>query len=185
MNPSSGEILSAGELTPAENVFVFPGNKNIILAARQAAQVSGIRKVTVIPTLSLPQSIVARLAFDSELSPEENAEAMTLAAESIRTVSVTKAVRDAVVNGISVECGEYIGLLEGDLVSTGATLSDCLGAMEDNFSDAEIINLYYGADVDYKTAKETAGIISSLAPDGETELISGGQPLYDYLISLE
>lgn len=185
MNPSSGEILSAVELTPAENVFVFPGNKNIILAARQAAELSGIRKVTVIPTLSLPQSIVARLAFDSELSPEENAEAMTLAAESIRTVSVTKAVRDAVVNGISVECGEYIGLLEGDLVSTGATLSDCLSAMEDIFSDAEFINLYYGADVDYKTAKETAGIISSLAPDGETELISGGQPLYDYLISLE
>ncbi|MBQ1954101.1 MAG: DAK2 domain-containing protein [Clostridia bacterium] len=185
MNPSTGDILSAITETPAENVFVFSGNPNIILTANQAAEIVKDQKIFVIPTKSLPQSVSAALSFDAEASSEENAAAMTEAAENIRSVSVTKAVKSAVVNGQNISAGEYIGLINGKLNAVGISVRDCLFAMKNELSEAEFINIYYGADVSLKTAKETAEVIDTLAPDAETELIFGGQPLYDYLISLE
>ena len=185
MNPSTGDILSAITETPAENVFVFSGNPNIILTANQAAEIVKDQKIFVIPTKSLPQSVSAALSFDAEASSEENAAAMTEAAENIRSVSVTKAVKSAVVNGQNISAGEYIGLINGKLNAVGTSVRDCLFAMKNELSEAEFINVYYGAEVSLKTAKETAEVIETLAPDAETELIFGGQPLYDYLISLE
>ena len=185
MNPSVGDFLEAVSQTPAKNVFLFPGNKNIVLSANQAASLITEQNVLVIPTTSLPQSVSAALCFDPELSPEENAGIMTSAAENISTISVTKAVKSAVVSGRKVERGEYIGLLDGDLRSVGSCAEECIRAFEPEFADAEFINIYYGRDVSEKSAKETAETIEALSLDGETELMSGGQPLYDYLISLE
>ena len=185
MNPSSGDILAAISETPAENVFVFPGNKNIILAANQAAELSVNRKVFVVPTKSLPQSVSAALSFDPDSSAADNAEIMTSCAEGISTVSVTKAVRSANLSGQNVSCGEFIGLLNGTLRSVGKSANDCLCGMEEVFSEAEFINIYYGAEISKEVAKETAEAVMALAPDAEINLIFGGQPLYDYLISLE
>ena len=185
MNPSTGDIISAITETPAETVFVFPGNKNIILSANQAAEIIKDQNVFVIPTESLPQSVSAALSFDPEAAPGENASMMTDSAESIQTVSVTRAIKSATVNGHNISEGEYIGLLNGKLKAVGKDVEECLSAIEKDFSDAEFINIYYGADISLQTAKETAEVIGTLAPDAETELIFGGQPLYDYLISLE
>ena len=185
MNPSTGDILSAIEKTPAENVFVFPGNKNIILSAKQASDLVEDRKVYIIQTESLPQSVSAALAFSIDVSADENAEAMVSAAESIRTISITRAVKSATVNGQNISEGEYIGLVNGKLNARGENALSCIKDLAEEFSEAEFINIYFGSDVSQNSAKETAEEISALAPDAETELIFGGQPLYDYLISLE
>ncbi len=185
MNPSTEDILRAVALTPADNVFILPGNKNIELVARQAAGLTGDRSAFVIPTKSIPQSIAAILAFDPDLSPEENSENMESAAEAIKSVSVTRAVKDADIESLHISRGQYMGLLDGKIICASDTPKGCFLAMGEAFTDAGFISVYFGEDVELPQAQEAARLIEELSPDAEVEVFNGGQPLYDYIISLD
>ena len=186
MNPSTEDILRAIEKTPAEIVFVLPNNKNIIMAAQAAAELAS-RTVVVIPSKTVPQGISALLSFDAAMEPEENEAAMTECLSGVMTMQITYAARDSDFDGFEIHAGDYLGLCDGALVGTTHDISELLTAMADKTAaeGKEFVNIFYGADIQEDDAAQALALFQSRVPDAEINLVSGGQPIYYYLISAE
>jgi DAK2 domain fusion protein YloV len=186
MNPSTQQILEAIEGLNVEKVIVLPNNINIIMAARQARELSQ-KEVVVVPTRTIPQGISAVLAFNYQADLETNAQMMEQAAHSVRTAEITTATRAAQINGVSVEEGEFIGLLDEVLTASGSTVEEVVQEMlrQMRADEHEIITMYYGEDIAGTEAQELAGEIQARYPGQEVELVDGGQPHYHYILSAE
>lgn len=186
MNPSIQEILAAIEAVRADRVIVLPNNANVVPAAQQAGHLAG-KQVAVVPTHSIPQGIAALLAFNYQADFESNAERMTEQAAGIQTIEITHAVRSTQVNGMQVNHGDVIGLLNDKLVATGpddaAVTMQVLEAA--SAEDWEIATVYFGQDVHHAEAESLSHAIAQRYPGLEVEVHDGGQPHYRYIISLE
>ena len=186
MNPSTDDILKAVNRTPASTVFVFPNNKNIIMAAEQCVPLTE-KRVIVMPTKTVPQGISAMLNFSPDESEESLVGAMGEAIGNVHTAMVTYAARDSDFDGHSIHAGEYLALLDGALIGSYAntrTLFKELSWAVDDFHP-EFITVYYGEDVTEEEAQAAAATITGNFPDAEVSVVSGGQPVYYYMISVE
>jgi len=187
MNPSTDDFLSAIEKVNAENIFVFPNNKNIILSANQAAEICQDKNVIVIPSTSIPQSVSAMIEFDTESEPDENKETMEKVLETVKTGEVTYAVRDTVIDGREIHKGNIMGIDDKGISAVGQNINDTTIQLIKNMvdEDAGLITVYYGADI---KDEEALGLKESLEkgfPDLEIDLHNGGQPVYYYIVSVE
>ena len=186
MNPSTDDILKAIQHTPASTVFVFPNNKNIIMAAEQCIDLTE-KKVIVMPSRTVPQGISALLNFDPNVSEESLVGAMGEAMGSVHTAMVTYAARDSDFDGHAIHAGEYLALLDGSLIGSYTntrTLFKELSWAIDDFHP-EFITVYYGEDVSEEEANSAAETIIGNFPDSEVSVVNGGQPVYYYMISAE
>ena len=187
MNPSTQDILSAVNATPAEIVYVLPNNKNIILAAEQAIPLSE-KRIIVIPTKTVPQGITAMLSFDGEMDEAALTDSMMSAFDAVSTMQITYAARDSDFDGHKIKAGEYLGLYNGALFENGKDIKKILRAMAEQVREEgkEFISIFYGADISEKEAQNSAlPIFEEACGDAEITLLYGGQPVYYYLISAE
>lgn len=186
MNPSVEELLAAAESLPNESVILLPNNTNVIMAARQALPLSD-KRISLVPTRTVPQGIGALLAFNYELGLEENVEAMTQASREIHTIELTIATRTARVNGIKVKDGEYIALLNTDLVANSSSMARAaLRALSEFDAEShEIATIYRGQDATEQDAEQLCAAISKRYPNLEIEVVDGGQPHYHFVIGVE
>lgn len=189
MNPSTEDILNACDMVNADVVFVLPNNKNIILAAQQAASIVEDKKIVVIPTKTVPQGITAMINYESARSAEENEEAMIDSLSTVSTGQVTYAVRDTSIDGKEINKDDILGLGDKGLLAVGKkideTLLDMLDVMVSDNEDAELVSVYYGEDVTEAQAEEIVSAIEEKYPEMDVELQHGGQPIYYYLVSVE
>lgn len=186
MNPSASDIADAVQRINAENVFVFPNNKNIILAAEQAKSLVENKTIHVIPTKNIPQGFSAALAFNPDLSVDENKANMIHALDSVTVGQVTYAVRNTKLYGFDLRVGDIMGLDNKKILSTGKDVGEVtLNLIEKLRSDEEMITLYYGKDVKEEDAEALAAVIQEQYPDCDVEIHYGGQPIYYYYIALE
>lgn len=186
MNPSTQELLEAIESLNAEKVIVLPNNGNIIMTAQQARELSQ-KKVVVVPTKTIPQGVSAVLAFNYQADLETNAQMMQRATHGVQTTEITTATRAAQINGVSVEEGEIIGLLNGALTASGNTLEEVVQEMlrQMKANEHEIITIYCGEGIAGTEPERLADEIRASYPDQEVELVDGGQPHYHYILSAE
>ena len=186
MNPSTDDILAAVAKTPAKTVFVLPNNKNIIMAADQAASISD-RNIVVIPTKTVPQGITALLNFDDTMSADDIKAVMTDAIANVKTAQVTYAARDSEFDGNAIKEGQLLGLVEGKVSFVEDDMNAVVSKMfEKMLADGgEFINIYYGDAVTEDEAQAISDLVCSLAPDAEVILLPGGQPVYHYIFSIE
>jgi DAK2 domain fusion protein YloV len=185
-NPSTEEIFQAIEESPTNRVIVLPNNKNVFLAAEAARDLSQ-KQVAVVPTRNIPQGVSALLSLDRDNDVESAAAAMAEAAALVRTGEITRATRSVALNGVDVEEGEIIGLLDGNLCASGANIqtvvNEVLSCME--LDTAEILSIYYGADVAAEEAEQLGQYVRSRYPDIEVEVVVGGQAHYFYIFGAE
>jgi DAK2 domain fusion protein YloV len=186
MNPSTEDLLSAVESVPSDDLIILPNNKNIVMAAKQAKSLSE-KNVEVVPTTTVPQGITALLAINYQADLAANVQVMTEAAQTIETAEITTAVRSVQLDGMTVQEGEIIGLVNGKLKVTGDAVAGVTkGVLEHmQVDDYEIITLYYGESVTPEEAQLLADDIEELYPELETEVVDGGQPHYHYIVSAE
>ena len=186
MNPSADDIANAVARINADNVFVFPNNKNIILAAEQAKSLVEGRAIHVIPTKNIPQGFAAALAFNPDMAVEENKSNMIHAIDSVTTGQITYAVRNTKIDGFDLKVGDIIGLDNKKILATGKDIGevaiDLIARMRSN---EEIITLYYGKEIKEEEAEELSAEISERYPDCDVQIMPGGQPIYYYYIALE
>lgn len=186
MNPSTEDILSQIDKTPAEVVFVFPNNKNIIMAAEQCVPLSD-KTVIVMPTKTIPQGISAMLAFDPSIDAEKNREAMMSAISRVRTGQVTYAARDSDFDGKKIREGDYLCLLEGQLFGNGKDLGGLSKKLAREFhkAAASFITIFYGEGVSEQDADKLRAVFEKECKNAEVSVLFGGQAVYYYLISAE
>ena len=186
MNPSVDDLLSAIGSVGARHVFILPNNGNVIFAANQAAELSH-KDVRVIPTKNVAMGIAAAIAFQNDLSPDENLSRMNEAAQHVKAAMVTYAIRDSEYNGVTIRQGDIIGLHNGQIEFSGQSVHDVVIEMMKKIvtEEDELITVYYGADVTEEDAKAITGEIEDQYDDCDVECHNGGQPLYYYLISVE
>ncbi len=186
MNPSIQDILQAIDAVKTDKVIVLPNNKNIIPAAEQAQQLAK-KQVALIPTKTIPQGIAALLAFNFQSDLETNVKAMTRAAQNIRTIEITKATRSVKLDSIEVKEGQFIGLIDDDLAGAGDDRTAIALEMlkQAHIEDCEIVTIYYGDNVSANEAEELSEAIRKQYPSQEIEVVSGGQPHYHFIISVE
>ena len=186
MNPSTQDILEAVNKVPAETVFVLPNNKNIIMAAQQVDALTP-KTVVVIPSKTVPQGITAMLSFAPEGSVEENTAALTEALDTVDTMQITYAARNSDFDGHDIHEGDYLALCGSQLFGTSQDIKVLLKALAEKVRDdgKEYITIYYGEDVKEKHAQKAADIFADICPNADVNLLSGGQPVYYYLISAE
>jgi len=186
MNPSTKDILQAVEATFSDNVIILPNNKNIILTANQVQSLTQ-KKIKVVPTKTIPQGVVALLAFDYEADFKANAEIMEKALSSVRTIEVTRSIRATKLNGLKIRRKQPIGLLDDELVAVGETDLDVINKIlaKLDLDKSEVITIYYGADTEADEAEEISASITEQYPQLQVEVIKGGQPHYNYIISVE
>jgi DAK2 domain fusion protein YloV len=186
MNPSTKDILQAVESTYSDKVIILPNNKNIILTANQVQSLTE-KKVTVVPTQTIPQGVVALLAFDYEADFNANAEIMEKALSSVKSIEITRAVRSTKVNGLKIKRKQPIGLLDGDLLAAGDSYLDVINKIlaKLDLSKSEVVTIYYGEDTDADEAEQINASIMEQYPHLQIEVIRGGQPHYSYIISVE
>lgn len=189
MNPSTEDILNAADSVNADVVFVLPNNKNIILAAQQAASIVEGKKIVVIPTKTIPQGITAMINFEATRSAKENEDAMVESLSTVATGQLTYAVRDTSIDGKEIKNGDIMGLGDSGLLAVGkdidSTLIEMLDEMMKENDEAELISVYYGEDVTEEDAEAVVAKIEEKYPDTDVELQPGGQPIYYYLVSVE
>ncbi len=187
MNPSAGDILSAVDKVNADTVFVLPNNKNIILAANQAAEMSKDKKILVVPSKTIPQGITALVNFIQDETPEENLSNMISEMSSVKTGEVTYAVRDTVIDGKQIKKDDYMGIGDEGLISNSSDMNTLFHDMMKQMisEDSSLVSIYYGQDVNPADAEDIANLIRSDFPEIEVETESGGQPVYYYIISVE
>lgn len=187
MNPSTEDVLSAIDKVNADTVYVLPNNKNIILAANQAADIEEKKQVVVIPSKTIPQGIGALIGFDAGASAEENKDAMTEAMHVVKSGQVTYAVRDTTVDGKEIKTGDYMGIDDAGIQSVGTDIKEVVKELVQAMSDedSELMSIYYGSDVTDEAAQEMADMLQEEYPDYELEVHAGGQPIYYYIISVE
>ncbi len=186
MNPSTQDILEAVNSVPAETVFVLPNNKNIIMAAEQVDALTP-KNVVVIPSKTVPQGVTAMLGFNPEGDVEENTAALTEALDTVETMQITYAARNSDFDGYEIHEGDYLALYGSQLFGTSQDIRVLLKALAEKTRDEgkEYITIYYGADVQPKQAQKAADLFEDLCPNADVNLLSGGQPVYYYLISAE
>jgi uncharacterized protein len=186
MNPSTKDILQAVENTVSDNVIILPNNKNIILTAEQVQSLTQ-KKVKVVPTKTIPQGVVALLAFDYEADFKTNAEIMEKALCSVKTIEVTRSVRATKISGLQIKRRQPIALLDDALVAVGDTELDVINQVlaKLDMENAEVITIYYGDDTEAADAEEVSTAIKEQYPQLQIEIIKGNQPHYSYIISIE
>lgn len=186
MNPATEDILRAVNLTPAETVFVFPNNKNIIMAAEQCIPMT-TKKVIVIPSRTVCQGISAMMRLTPDSSAEALEDEFNEALQTVHTIQVTYAARDSEFDGHEIKAGEYLTLMDGQLVGSFADTEALVAGIDPTIAELspEFVTVYYGADVTEQDAENFSGALGARLPDAETSLIRGGQPVYYYMISVE
>lgn len=186
MNPSAGDILAAVDGLDGDWAVVLPNNKNIVMAARQAAEQSD-KDVRVVGTRTVPEGVAAMVAFNATAEVDVNERMMETAAGDITTLEVTQAVRDATIGGLNIKQGDYLGLQDDELVTTGQAPNDLVKGMIEGLADdePELATIYYGSRVASETVEELSNDLEASFRDLEVEVIAGGQELYDYVISVE
>ena len=187
MNPSTDDILREVNRTPSEVVFVLPNNKNIIMAAQQCVGLSE-KEVIVVPTATVPQGISAMMAVDPEdADPQSILAAMTAAAENVTTAQITYAARNSDFDGFAINEGDYLALCDGKLLGTDRSLDVLLEKLAQVAADknAEFITVYTGEGVDDAQAQQASDIFRARCPDAEITALSGGQPVYYYIVAIE
>ena len=186
MNPSTQDILEAVNRVPAETVFILPNNKNIMMAAQQVEGLTP-KKVVVIPSKTVPQGVTAMLSFNPEGSVEENTEAMNEALDTVDTMQITYAARNSDFDGYDIYEGEYLAMYGSALFGTSRDIQVLLRSLAEKVhaDGREFVTIYYGADITPKRAQKAADIFTQLCPGADVNLLSGGQPVYYYLISAE
>ncbi|MBR6665019.1 MAG: DAK2 domain-containing protein [Lachnospiraceae bacterium] len=187
MNPSTADILDAVDKVNAENIFILPNNKNIILAANQAAELTTDKHLLVIPTKTIPQGITAVINYVEELSVEDNEATMLEEIRKVKTGQVTYAVRDTMIDDKEIHQDDFMGLGDAGLHSVGRDMKQVTMEMVDAMvdDDSELISIYYGSDVTEEDAQVICDELSAKYPDCDVELQFGGQPIYYYVISVE
>ncbi len=187
MNPSTADILDAVDKVNAENIFILPNNKNIILAANQAAELTTDKHLLVIPTKTIPQGITAVINYVEELSVEDNEATMLEEIRKVKTGQVTYAVRDTMIDDKEIHQDDFMGLGDAGLHSVGRDMKQVTMEMVDAMvdDDSELISIYYGSDVTDEDAQVICDELSAKYPDCDVELQFGGQPIYYYVISVE
>ena len=187
MNPSTEDMLNAIDKVNAKTIYIFPNNKNIVLAANQARDLTEDKEIIVVPTKTIPQGITALISFVPEKSAEENAEAMMEAVSKVKTGQITYAVRDTRIDDKEIHEGDIMGIGDSGMLAVGKERADVaketVAAMMDD--EAEVISVYYGADIAEEEAEELCAFLEEEYPDCEVELNMGGQPIYYYVISVE
>jgi DAK2 domain fusion protein YloV len=186
MNPSTQDILNSFENLPTDKIIILPNNKNIVMAANQAKEVT-VKKVMVVPSRTVPQGLSALLSLDPNGELQAVAEKMTKALENVRTGEITTATRSVEIDGVKVESGQVIGLLDGKLVaSAGSVEEGCLAFLEKaNAAERELITLFYGQDITHAEANRIADTIRKKYAGQEVEVQEGGQPHYQFIIAVE
>lgn len=187
MNPSTEDMLNAIEKVHAENIFIFPNNKNVVLAANQAAGLCEDKNIIVLATANAPQGISAMIAFDSTMTLEDNKNNMLEAVSNVKSGQVTYAVRDTSIDGKAIHEGDIMGIGDKGLVSVGNVISDVtFDLIKDAVDeDSELISIYYGADVKKEDAEAFAARVEESFPDCDVQNYYGGQPIYYYIVSVE
>lgn len=186
MNPSTDDFLKAIRALNCRKVILLPNNSNIVLAAKQAANLAEEYEVSVVKTTTIPQGVSALLAFNPDASPEENVEGMTMAAESVLTLSIARAVKSATVNDISVRKRQFIGIVNNDLFCAANSVSECMTMLAEEIGNREIITIYYGKGITATEAEKTADVLRGLlSPRCDVTVVQGKQPIYHYIISAE
>lgn len=187
MNPSTEDMLNAIESVNADTIYILPNNKNIILAANQAQSLVKDKKIIVIPTKTVPQGITAVINYVPDLGPEENAQSMQDEIHNVKTGQVTYAVRDTMIDDKEIKQGDYMGIGDAGILSVGADMEEVTLKMVDEMvdEDAELISIYYGAEVEEVSAEQLKADILKKYPKCDIELQYGGQPIYYYIVSVE
>ncbi len=187
MNPSTEDMLNAIEKVHADNIFIFPNNSNIILAAQQAQSIVEDKNIIVVPTKTVPQGITAMIVYSEDASPEENLEAMTEEIGNVKSGSVTYAVRDTEIDDKTIKQGDIMGIGDKTILSVGPDIKtvtlDMISQLVDD--DSELISIYYGSDVTEEDAAALSEAIEAEYPDVDIEVNCGGQPIYYYILSVE
>ncbi len=187
MNPSTEDMLEAIDNVNADTIFILPNNKNIILAAEQAASLTEDKKIIVIPSKSIPQGITAVLNFSADASPEENEETMKEEMQNVKTGQVTYAVRNTSIDGKEIHEGDIMGIDDHSIAAVGKELNETTLELLDHMvdEDSELISIYYGDGISEETANELKEVVEEKFGDCEIEMYEGGQPVYYYLLSVE
>lgn len=187
MNPSTEDMLKAIDEVNAKNIFIFPNNKNIILAAYQARDLTEDKNIVVIPAKTIPQGISAMIAYVPEKTVEENTAEMMEAIENVKTGQVTYAVRDTRIDDQDIHEGDIMGIGDKGILAVGQDIQDVAVEMTGKMTDedSELISIYYGAEVTEADAEEVSSRLEELYPDYDIEINYGGQPIYYYVISVE
>ena len=187
MNPSTEDMLNAIDKVNAKTIFIFPNNKNIILAANQAASLVEDKEIIVIPTKTIPQGITAMINFVPEQTPEENKETMLEVIRTVKTGQVTYAVRDTVIDDKEIREGDYMGIGDSAILSVGRERQDVVKDMVAQLINEEssFICIYYGEEVLAEEVNTLGAYFEAEYPACEVEVQYGGQPVYYYVISVE
>ena len=187
MNPSTEDMLNAIAEVNADTIFIFPNNKNIILAANQAQALTEDKKIIVIPTKTVPQGISAIISFDAAKTPEENEEAMKEAISLVKTGQVTYAVRDTHIDDKEIKEGNIMGIGDHSILAVGEDIAEITKETIDLMidEDSELISVYYGEDITEEDAQALGDELQEQYPDCEVEVYEGGQPIYYYVVSVE
>lgn len=187
MNPSTEDMLNAIDHVNADTIFILPNNKNIILAAEQAKELTEDKEIIVIPSTTVPQGITAIINFVYDKTPEDNKNRMIEEMQKVKSGQVTYAVRDTSVDGKSITQGDIIGIGDKTILSVGKEIKETTLELIRELVDeeSELISIYYGDEMKEEDANELADIISSSYPDADVEVHSGGQPIYYYILSVE
>ncbi|WKY46357.1 DAK2 domain-containing protein [Eubacteriaceae bacterium ES3] len=186
MNPSTQDFLNEIDQMNAETIFLFPNNSNIMMAAKQAAEISD-KNVFVINSKTIPQCVSAMIAYSPEEGPDDNFEAMNEALEHVLTGEVTFAVRDTKINGLKIKKDNVIGIFDGEIKEAGKDIEEVTQKLLDAMvsEDAELITVYYGKDVSEEQAENLAELLEERFEECDIEVQYGGQPLYFYILSVE
>jgi hypothetical protein len=187
MNPSTEDMLTAIEHVNADHIFILPNNKNIIMAANQAASLVEDKEIIVIPTKTIPQGITALVNYIPDFTVEDNAETMKSEIEAVKTGQVTYAVRDTEIDGKKIKQDDFMGIGDKEILSVGRDLKETTLEMVDLMldEDSAIVSIYFGSDTTQEAAEELSALIQERHPDVEVEINDGGQPIYYYVISVE
>lgn len=185
MNPSTQDIIDAVMKTPAEVVFILPNNKNICMVANQASQIITERRVIVIPTETVPQGMSAMIAYNPDAETEDIVREMKEAMGMVTSMSVTYAVRDTQIDRFNIKKGQFLGLVEGKIACVANDSYTCAKQLIRGMTGAMYITVFYGEGVSAEQAEEYGALISERVGGCDVAVLSGGQPLYDYVISVE
>jgi len=186
MNPSTKDLLQAVESVVPDKVIILPNNKNIVLTAEQVQSLT-TKSIEVVPTETIPQGIAALLAFDYEADFGTNAQLMKKAKSAVKSIGITRAIRPAQLGGLSIKKKQAVGFLDGDLVAVGNTTTDVLNEVLTrlDLDKAEVITIYYGADTELAEAEQIGLSIREQHPHLQVDIVQGGQPHYNYIVSVE
>ena len=188
MNPSTEDMLQAVDHVNADTIYIFPNNKNIILAAEQAAHLVIDKQIIVVPSTTVPQGITGVISYSPSRTPEENREVMIEEMKRVKTGQVTYAVRNTTIDDRPIHEGDIMGI--GDHSSLLAVGSDIASVTQDMLEamvneESELISIYYGADITEEDAEKMQMAVETSYPDCDVEVHYGGQPIYYYIVSVE